>query len=146
MKHPKYKAFIEKFGDDIDFDYKALRRFFDEMPENVKYVNEIKPYKPFNAGGDQQRKYYFGIIVAFWMQETGYEKTEMHEVLKENFGITEIDEHGLNNTLGYRHMSVEQREQYHEKCRRAFFSTFGGHIPLPNEVPESLYEEMSKLI
>ena len=103
---------------------------------------EITVGLPKEFGSNRQNNYYWGVIIKILSEGLGYEREEMHEVLKSQLGYKDHKQIVNKETgevtdieyiRGYSSYTVQEREEYHEACRR-FGSELGYNIPEPNEV------------
>ncbi|NLH78622.1 MAG: hypothetical protein GX465_16460 [Acidobacteria bacterium] len=94
------------------------------------------------ASSDNQRAYYFKVIVGAVSEQFGYgpeERDQVHYALKDKFlGVPQ--DNGLVLVPSYRDLDTAQTEEYHENIRRWMLTEHGCKIPLPNEVPEPEYD------
>lgn len=97
---------------------------------------------PEKKGSNRQNSYYWGVIIKILTEELGYEKNEMHDILKSMMGYKGYKEvvnkqSGEVTTIeylrGYSSYTTQEREDYHSQIRR-WASDLGYNIPEPNEV------------
>lgn len=101
---------------------------------------EIILRPPKKQGTNPQNKYYWGVIINILSQELGYNREEMHDVLKSIHGFKDhkeiVDKDGVVTDIefirGYSSYTTKEREDYHETIRR-WASDLGINIPEPNE-------------
>jgi len=94
--------------------------------------------KKFKRSTDQNR-YYWGVVLKMISDETGYETTEVHEILKSEF--LKIDEKEINGKAysiysSTASLNTADFEDYLEKCRRFAAMNLQLVILLPNESEE----------
>lgn len=104
---------------------------------------EIKVSKKFRKRTSPQNRYYWSVIVQYWMdlltdsQGEIYSKAETHEFLKTNFNYKEIVSEVTGEVLRMPKSTTENRtfemEEYHDVCRQKALEFFNVVIPLPNE-------------
>jgi len=97
-----------------------------EGGKNLECIIRVKRKQCTN----EQRKYYFKIIVKILSDYTGYEKTEMHVILKEMF--LGYDENDI--LISSESLNTLEKEEYHEEIRRWALNEENVRIPKPNEV------------
>ncbi len=98
---------------------------------------EIILQQPEKDRSDQQRKYYYGVIVKRLCEVSGYDKDDMNEILAKRCLSFEISmKDGCVETFYRRPSSLNTKETelFHEKCRQFAMSEYQVYIPLPNEV------------
>ena len=80
--------------------------------------------RPRNVGrSDQQNKYYHGVVVKMISDHLGYEKDEMHEVLKKQFKVESTAK-----------LKSAEFKEYVENIVRWAASDLGLPIPDPSEI------------
>ena len=108
---------------------------------------EIKVSKKFRKRTSPQNRYYWSVIVQYWMdlltdsQGEIYSKAETHEFLKTNFNYKEIVSEVTGEVLRMPKSTTENKtfemEEYHKICRDKALEFFNVTIPLPNEQLEA---------
>ena len=80
--------------------------------------------------------YYWGVAVKLLSEHTGYDKDEVHEVLKSMFLRTKYKINGvwIDGTKSTTKLSNQEMNEYLEQVKRFASSTLGTYIPDPNEV------------
>ena len=97
----------------------------------------IKKYRRVRS--EQQNRYYFGFLIPPICKKLGYDKGEIHDILKHKCnlkikmietltGVCEI--HYVGSTAD---METGEFEDYLRRCREWSAVTIGVYIPLPNE-------------
>ena len=128
----KHKAFIKNgkvtFQDRERFDNHLLNY---EGKTVVVTVREQKERRSLNLNS-----YYWAVIVKLLSEETGYNKDEMHEVLKSMFLRTKYQIKGIwiHSTKSTTKLTNEEMQAYIEECKSFASTTLGLYIPDPNEV------------
>ena len=76
------------------------------------------------------------MVVKLLSEETGYDKDEMHEVLKSMFLRTRYQIKGIwiDGTKSTTKLSNKEMNDYLEEVKRFATTTLGVYIPDPNEV------------
>ena len=128
----KHKAFIKNgkvtFQDRERFDNHLLNY---EGKTVVVTVREQKERRSLNLNS-----YYWAVIVKLLSEETGYNKDEMHEVLKSMFLRTRYQIKGVwvDSTKSTTKLSNKEMGEFIEEVKRFASTTLGVYIPDPNEV------------
>lgn len=119
----------------------AAKRLHDYVMPGNSYVVEIHRSK--GKRSLSQNKYYWGVVISLFSQQTGYTSNEAHQELAGRFlkyeskrkwfvkSTTELD------TAGF--------EGYLEQCRLFMWHELQVHVPLPNEVTEDFAVQMSNI-
>jgi hypothetical protein len=104
---------------------------------------EIKVSKKFRKRTSPQNRYYWSVIVQYWMdlltdsQGEIYTKAQTHEFLKTNFNFKEVVIEETGEVLRMPKSTTENRtfemEEFHDLCRKKALEFFNVTIPLPNE-------------
>ena len=128
----KHKAFVkngkatfqnrERFDNHmLDYEGKAV----------VITVREQKNRRSLNLNS-----YYWAVVVKLLSEETGYNKDEMHEVLKSMFLRTKYQIKGvwIHGTKSTTKLNNKDMQVYIEECKTFASTTLGVYIPDPNEV------------
>lgn len=116
----------------INFDRTADKQLlYDNLrPLSGPYCIKIEKQK--RRRSYNQNKYYWGVVIAYLSEFTGYSEMETHCVCKHLFlPYVEPDESGFWSTSV---LTTEEFEQYLELIRTTVYATFQLRIPLPNEV------------
>ncbi len=93
---------------------------------------EVIVRKPEFKRSNKQLRYYFGVIVKILSDELGYERDEMHEVLKYQF--LKMHKNGFDFIRSTSSLNTVEMEKYHEDIRRWSAQEQSIVIPEPNEV------------
>jgi len=119
---------------------------FDSQEDKVKLFSLLKHLKGRHAVGIKkdrktrslaENRYYWGIILTYIADETGYSKEEAHQIFGRMFlrydkqmpdGTTEAF---VRSTTS---LNTMEMEEYLEKIRIFALSELGTYIPLPNEI------------
>jgi len=119
---------------------------FDSQEDKAKLFGLLKHLKGRHAVGIKkdrktrslaENRYYWGIILTYIADETGYSKEEAHQIFGRMFlrydkqmpdGTTEAF---VRSTTSLNTMELEE---YLEKIRIFALSELGTYIPLPNEI------------
>jgi hypothetical protein len=120
------------------------RKLFDKALLTIGDCDcEIKVSKKFRKRTSPQNRYYWSVIVQYWMdllsnsQGEIYTKAQTHEFLKSNFNFKEIVSEVTGEVLRMPKSTTENRtfemEEFHEVCRQKSLEFFNVVIPLPNE-------------
>ena len=92
---------------------------------------EVIIRKPKTSRSDNQSRYYFGVVVELLAKELGYDKDEIHEILKYKF--LQSNAMGMPYVKSTTKLSTGEFEDYLEKIRRWAAEFLNINIPLPNE-------------
>jgi hypothetical protein len=119
---------------------------FDSQEDKAKLFSLLKYLKGCHAVGIKkdrrtrslaENRYYWGIILTYIADETGYSKEEAHQIFGRMFlrydkqmpdGTTEAF---VRSTTS---LNTMEMEEYLEKIRIFALSELGTYIPLPNEI------------
>jgi hypothetical protein len=119
---------------------------FDSQEDKAKLFSLLKYLKGRHAVGIKkdrrtrslaENRYYWGIILTYIADETGYSKEEAHQIFGRMFlrydkqmpdGTTEAF---VRSTTS---LNTMEMEEYLEKIRIFALSELGTYIPLPNEI------------
>ena len=94
-------------------------------------VGEQKKRRSLNLNS-----YYWAVVVKLLSEETGYDKDEMHEVLKSMFLRTRYQIKGVwvDSTKPTTKLTHKEMSEFIEEVKRFASTTLGVYIPDPNEV------------
>ena len=92
---------------------------------------EIVIRKPKTSRSTLQNSYYFGVVVELLANELGYDKDEIHEILKYKF--LQSNAMGMPYVKSTTKLSTGEFEEYLEKIRRWAAEFLHINIPDPNE-------------
>ena len=94
-------------------------------------VGEQKKRRSLNLNS-----YYWAVVVKLLSEETGYDKDEMHEVLKSMFLRTRYQIKGVwvDSTKSTTKLTHKEMSEFIEEVKRFASTTLGVYIPDPNEV------------
>ena len=81
-----------------------------------------------------QNRYYFKVIVEILMDETGFNKQQMHDALKEKFASARDEKTGLLIIESTARMKTKRFIQYCDDIKQWAAEFFGCYIPDPNQV------------
>lgn len=93
----------------------------------------VRKFKQRKDGSDQQRGYYWAVIVQMISDYSGDDEDSVHEFLTLKFAPRTINKKGKRVIIRYSKQSTVQREVYQEKCRQWGAVFLGLNIPLPNQ-------------
>lgn len=108
--------------------------------EDSKFVLEINKSK--NKRSLNQNKYYWGVVIKIFSDDTGYTPEECHQWLASKF--LQYTKNGRDFTRSTKQLDTKEFEEYTEKCRQWLYHELNLHIPLPNEVTEEMWIELSR--
>ena len=115
-------------NDRAKFDSDILRY---EEKTVVITVREQKKRRSLNLNA-----YYWSVVVKLLSDNTGYDKDEMHEVLKSMFLRTKYQIKGIwiHGTKSTTKLNNQEMQTYIEECKTFASTTLSLYIPDPNEV------------
>lgn len=121
----------------IDFDSQTDKvRLFDIL-KNLKGRQAIAIKKQRAVRSASQSRYYFGVVLSYLVDETGYTKEECHQLMGRMF--LRYDKELPNGTVesfvrSTTTLSTMEMEEYLERIRVFALTELGTYIPLPNEI------------
>lgn len=118
---------------------------FDKEEDKRKLFGIIKHLKGSHAVGirkyraqrsSPQNRYYWGVVLAYLAEETGYTKDEMHQLMQRRFlrytkDVFDTSEEFVKSTTSLN--TMEMQEYIDQICIFAI-SELGVYIPQPNEI------------
>ena len=119
---------------------KFVRNERDLFVEALKHFDNkliwLSLKKPFNQRTLQQNKYYWAVPIALISEALGYEKDEVHEILKWKFLLIPGEYGKPDRVRSTRDLSTEEWETYMDEVRRWAVQEpcLQLNIPEPNEV------------
>jgi len=121
----------------IDFDSLDDKSKLFATLKGLKGKQNIKIQKHRNKRSDKQNKYYWGVVIAYISNETGFTDEEVHELLKFKFLQTsKVSRQGSMETFiqSTTELDTLEAEEYLYKIRIWALNFLNLQIPLPNEV------------
>lgn len=82
---------------------------------------------------NEQNRYYWGVVVAYIAEDSGYTPDETHDSLRHHF-LTDHTNPEFPRVRSTTELDTMEFEYYLECCRRLGSEIYGLYIPLPNEV------------
>lgn len=119
----------------------ACKKLLGYIKPGNSYVVEIQ--RAASKRSLNQNKYYWGVIIDLFAQNTGYTKDESHQELAGMF--LRYESHGKDFVRSTTSMTTLEFEQYADKCRLWMGENLGIHVPLPNEVTEEFLMQMKNI-
>jgi hypothetical protein len=119
----------------------ACKKLLGYIKPGNSYVVEIQ--RAASKRSLNQNRYYWGVVVDLFAQNTGYTKEESHQELASLFLAYEA--HGKRFARSTTTLTTLEFEQYTEKCRMWMQENLGIHVPLPNEVTEEFLMQMKNI-
>ena len=116
------------------YDKEAFRKYVDTLPKDGIYISAGKIKK---TRSEQQRKYYYKVIVGTLCDFTGNGKHEMNEILKLHFNPKPAKDIEGNNIMvggSIEDETIQECERIFEEIRAFFAVECGVIIATPNEV------------
>lgn len=121
----------------IDFSsYNEKQKLYDYL-KTLKGKNLVKIEKYKKQRTTPQNSYYWGVVLKYISDETGFSVEEMHEVLKFKFlQKSKVTKGGQLETYiqSTSELTTEEFEEFLDKVRLWSINFLGLNIPLPNEV------------
>ena len=126
--NPVFTGYVDNGG--LRFDRRSI---VDEyMCSLIGQRVEVIIRKPKTSRSTLQNSYYWSVVVEILAKELGYDKDEIHEILKYKF--LQSNAMGMPYVKSTTKLSTGEFEDYLEKIRRWAAEFLNINIPLPNEV------------
>ncbi len=123
---------------ELDSIYSKLLKY---CKHGKSYVFEIKMAKAKRSL--PQNKYYWGVIITLFSQQTGYTSNEAHQTLA---GIhLKYQKDGKDFIKSTTELDTLEFENYAEQCRLFMWHELNIKVPLPNELTEDFLIQMSNI-
>jgi hypothetical protein len=119
----------------------ACKKLLGYIKPGNSYVIEI--HRAASKRSLNQNRYYWGVIIDLFAQNTGYTKDESHQELATLF--LSYESHGKKWVRSTTSLDTKEFEDYTEKCRTWMNDMLGIHVPLPNEVTEEFLMQMKNI-
>lgn len=125
----------------INFDKEDDKRKLFSILKNLKgaFAISLKKSKPTRSLA--QSRYYWGVVLAYLSEETGYTKDEAHQLMQRMFLKYAKDVPDKKTQMFVRSttsLSTIEMNEYIEQIRTFAVSELGIYIPDPNEI---IYEK-----
>lgn len=125
----------------INFDKEDDKRKLFSILKNLKgaFAISLKKSKPTRSLA--QSRYYWGVVLAYLSEETGYTKDESHQLMQRMFLKYAKDVPDKKPQMFVRSttsLSTIEMNEYIEQIRTFAVSELGIYIPDPNEI---IYEK-----
>ena len=121
----------------INFDKTEDKNKLFSILKQLKGSNAISIKKNRATRSMAQSRYYFGVVIAYISDETGYTKDEAHQLMQRQFlkypkQVSDgVEEMFVQSTTS---LTTSEMEEYVENIRRFAISELGCYIPEPNEI------------
>lgn len=130
---PIFKGIIERSRLHLD-DNDKFRDYIAHLGQNIEV--EVIVRKRRKKRSLAENNYYWGVVIAMLVIEMGLEDKQVHEFLKKEFLLQEIEIKGkmykiIRSTTD---LSTVEMEQYLERVRTWAATELSCRIPLPNEI------------
>jgi len=129
----------------IKFNTSNLQSLFTKVQTYCKkegnYVLEIQRSK--DKRSLNQNKYYWGVIVTLFSEQSGYTVNESHQELASMF--LRYDKDGRVFTRSTTELDTKEFEQYAERCRFFMGQEMRINVPLPNEITEDGWMQLQNI-
>lgn len=119
----------------------ACKKLSGYIKPGNSYVIEIQRAK--SKRSLSQNKYYWGVIIDLFAQNTGYTKDESHQELAGMF--LKYEAHGKTYVRSTTSLNTSEFEKYADQCRQWMGEMLGINVPLPNEVSEEFLMQMKNI-
>jgi hypothetical protein len=96
------------------------------------YILEIK--KAVKHRSLNQNRFYWGVVIPLFSQQSGYTKEEAHQTLSEIH--LKYERGGRSFVRSTTSLSTIEFEQYVEQCRVFMWHEMNIRVPLPNEISD----------
>lgn len=122
----------------INFDTTDGKQKLIDVLRNLKGTKLIKIEKYSKKRSNPQNRYYWGVVLKYLSEITGFSVSEMHDVLKAKFlpyeranrVTSEVVQFGRSTT----ELNTLQYEEFLEQVRIWALNELDCLIPLPNEI------------
>lgn len=122
----------------INFDTPDGKQKLFDVLRNLKGTKLIKIEKYSKKRSNPQNRYYWGVVLKYLSEITGFSVSEMHDVLKAKFlpyeranrVTSEVVQFGRSTT----ELNTLQYEEFLEQVRIWALNELDCLIPLPNEI------------
>lgn len=130
---PIFKGVVERARLHLD-DNDKFRDYIAHLGQNIEV--EVIVRKRRKKRSMAENNYYWGVVIATLVPEMGLTDKQVHEFLKKEFLLQEIQIKGkmYNIIRSTTDLSTIEMEDYLEKVRTWSAIELGCVIPLPNEV------------
>lgn len=122
----------------IDFDKISSKQSLFDVLKMMKGTKLIKIEKYSKKRSSPQNRYYYGVVLKYLSETTGFSVSEMHEVLKAKFLPYERANRANGQVVQFGRSTTElntlQYEGFLEQVRIWAINELDCYIPLPNEV------------
>jgi len=121
----------------INFDKNEDKNKLFSILKQLKGSNAISIKKNRATRSMAQSRYYWGVVIAYISDETGYTKDEAHQLMQRQFlkypkQVSDgIEEMFVRSTTS---LNTVEMEEYVENIRRFAISELGCYIPEPGEI------------
>lgn len=132
--NPIFSATVNRvpFRDnEIDIKYDTPLKLYKYLEQFCGHKVEVIIRKPKTKRSDLQNSYYFGVVVDMLASELGYDKDEMHEILKYKF--LQSNAMGMPYVKSTTKLSTGEFEDYLSGIKRWAAEFLHINIPDPNE-------------
>jgi len=131
-------------GNEVDI--RKVTNALSMLEQDQAYFIRIEKVKKIRTLS--QERYYRGVVVKIISDETGYEPSETHDVLKEMFAekreIMLPNGKKIQIPLSNADMDTKQYSGYVDACRNWAAQELNCFIPAPDDITNEMYEEISK--
>lgn len=117
--------------DFLNYNFEDTDKFWD-LPKSLRqrrHIITIKEYKENRS--KMQNAYYFGVVLAIISKETGFEKEEVHELMRRKFLAYEKKGEWFAKSTTM--LDTKEMEDYLQKVRMFASMELSCFVPLPRE-------------
>jgi hypothetical protein len=133
--YQKFQAFNKKNSFEIfEMQLESLKKLLSTLPEIVEII--VKPLSLQKPRSLAENAYYWSVVLSMIAEHTGYEKEEVHEILKNIFLRKEynIGVDVVFAPVSTASLTTIEMEEYLDRIRRFAASELDLYIPEPNEI------------
>lgn len=121
----------------INFDKEEDKKKLFLVMKALKGEHAVSIKKKRAQRSTQQSKYYWGVVIAYISEETGYTKEECHQLMQRMFlkYVKDVsDGHSETFVRSTTSLNTLEMTEYIESIRIFALSELGTYIPEPNEI------------
>jgi len=121
----------------INFDKEEDKKKLFSILKNLKGSHAVGIKKDKSKRSGNQNRYYWGVVLAYLSEETGFTKEEAHQLMQRMFlryDKSVFDGAAETFVRSTTSLNTLEMEEYLENIRIFALSELGTYIPLPNEI------------
>lgn len=116
--------------------YKTVKDQKVQIDETLSFQEgervQVKIERIYSPRSNEQNRYYWGVLLKIFSEETGYTQQELHEALKYEF--LKKDMGRLTGAKSTKELNTKEFNDYISTVRNFASRDFGCYIPSPGEV------------